>query len=125
MPRVPAFHTSESETPAVYHNNSECHEGKQIKPWHRVEGEGTGRRLGDAVPSINPPLLTLFRRLRRFRPTAGRDAYEDRLTEALAATLEGAPAATRELVSRWFDARPAGALQVATQRWAALSERID
>jgi hypothetical protein len=68
---------------------------------------------------------SLFRRLRRFRATVGRDAFEDRLTEALAATLEAAPAATRELVGRWFDARPEGPLLVATQRWAGAGERID
>jgi len=53
VPRVPAFHTSEPETPPVYHNNSECHEGKKIKPWHRVEGEGVGRRLCEICAELN------------------------------------------------------------------------
>jgi hypothetical protein len=39
------YHTSESETPAVYHNNDDCPSGKQILPANRVEGKGTGRRL--------------------------------------------------------------------------------
>lgn len=45
MGKVPAFHTSEPETPAVYHNNDACSEGKKIKPQHKVSGTGTGRRL--------------------------------------------------------------------------------
>jgi hypothetical protein len=45
--RVPEFHTSQPETPAVYHNQSECPFGKQIKPEHKVAGKGTGRRLCD------------------------------------------------------------------------------
>jgi len=40
VPRCPAFHTSEPETPEVYHDNSACHEGKQIKAEHRVLGMG-------------------------------------------------------------------------------------
>jgi hypothetical protein len=38
------FHTSEPETPAVYHDDDECYEGKKIKPWHRVPGKGVNRR---------------------------------------------------------------------------------
>jgi hypothetical protein len=53
MPRVTPFHTSETETPAVYHNNSACHEGKQIKPQHRVPGEGVGRRLCEVCADLN------------------------------------------------------------------------
>lgn len=53
MPKVPAFHTSEPETPAVYHNNSACDEGKKIKPEHRVDGEGVGRRLCEVCAKLN------------------------------------------------------------------------
>ncbi|HYZ76716.1 MAG TPA: hypothetical protein VE596_05015 [Gaiellaceae bacterium] len=44
MAPCPPFHTSEPETPEVYHDDDECHEGKQILPQHRVEGKGVGRR---------------------------------------------------------------------------------
>lgn len=53
MPKVSAFHTSEPETPAVYHNNSACDEGKKIKPEHRVDGEGVGRRLCEVCAKLN------------------------------------------------------------------------
>jgi hypothetical protein len=53
MPRVAPFHTSEPETPPVYHNNSECSAGKQILPQHRVEGEGVGRRLCEICADLN------------------------------------------------------------------------
>jgi hypothetical protein len=43
--KVAPFHTSEPETPPVYHNNDDCSEGKKIKSWHKVTGTGTGRRL--------------------------------------------------------------------------------
>ena len=45
MGNVAPFHTSESETSAVYHNNSNCSEGKKIKPPHKVIGTGSGRSL--------------------------------------------------------------------------------
>jgi hypothetical protein len=45
--KVPPYHTSEPETPAVYHNRSECPDGQRIKPQHLVQGTGTGRRLCD------------------------------------------------------------------------------
>src|SRR5665647_1277112 len=51
--RCSPFHTSEPETPAVYHNNSECSEGKKIKPEHRVSGEGSGRRLCEICAKLN------------------------------------------------------------------------
>jgi hypothetical protein len=44
MTACPAFHTSEPETPEVYHDDDECHAGKQILPEHRVDGKGVGRR---------------------------------------------------------------------------------
>lgn len=63
--------------------------------------------------------------MRRYAPTPGRDAREDRLTEALAATLEAAPEAGRWLVGRWFRHEPVGQLHVETQRWVGPGERID
>jgi hypothetical protein len=41
------YWTSQPETPAVYHNNNSCPEGKKILPWHRVESSErpSGRRL--------------------------------------------------------------------------------
>jgi hypothetical protein len=53
MPPCPAFHTSEPETPEVYHNNSACHEGKQILPQHKVAGQGVGRRLCEVCADLN------------------------------------------------------------------------
>jgi hypothetical protein len=68
---------------------------------------------------------TLFRRLRRYSPTPGRDAREDRLTEALAATFEAAPHAARHLVDEWFQIRAEGTLTVATQKRVRPGERLD
>jgi hypothetical protein len=53
MARCAPFHTSEDETPAVYHNDDACHEGKKIKPEHRVESEGTDRRLCEVCAGLN------------------------------------------------------------------------
>ena len=44
MASRPPFHTSEPETPEVYHDDDECHEGKQILPEHRVDGKDGRRR---------------------------------------------------------------------------------
>jgi hypothetical protein len=44
MPKVDPFHTSEPETPEVYHDNSECEDGQRIKPEHRVDGTDGRRR---------------------------------------------------------------------------------
>lgn len=52
MPRCPAFHTSEEEDPAVYHDNSACGEGKKIKPEHRVEGYGVNRRVCEVCDAL-------------------------------------------------------------------------
>jgi hypothetical protein len=68
---------------------------------------------------------TLFSRLGRYRPTALRIAREDRLTEALAATLEACPSVAMRLVSEWFGRAPSGALAVATQTWVGPTDRID
>jgi hypothetical protein len=38
-----AYHTSEPETPEVYHTNEDCPAGKQILKANRVEGYGSGR----------------------------------------------------------------------------------
>jgi hypothetical protein len=44
MAKVSPFHTNSEEYPPshrnVYHDNDECPAGKEIKPWHRVEGIG-------------------------------------------------------------------------------------
>jgi len=50
--KIPAFHTSEEETPAVYHNNDECSEGKKIEPEHKVSGSGTDRRLCEVCAGL-------------------------------------------------------------------------
>src|SRR5438874_148669 len=68
---------------------------------------------------------TVFRRLQQFARTPGRDAREDRLTEALAATFEASPEAARFVVGEWFALAPAGELTVTTQRWARATERLD
>ncbi len=39
MAKVPPFHSTTPETPAVYHDDSECPYGKQIKPENRKPGE--------------------------------------------------------------------------------------
>lgn len=67
----------------------------------------------------------LFSRLRRFTPTSGRNPREDRLTEALAATFEGAPAAAAFLAEAWFGLRSGGEVTVTTQRWVRRTERLD
>jgi len=44
MAKILAFHTNSQEYPPshrnVYHDESECGYGKEIKPEHRVSGEG-------------------------------------------------------------------------------------
>jgi len=60
-------------------------------------------------------MTSVFQRLQRYQRTPGRDAREDRLTEALAVTLEAAPEAARHLVEDHFSVSPAGSGQVATQ----------
>jgi hypothetical protein len=51
--KIPAFHTSEEETPAVYHDNDECSEGKKIKQEHKVSGSGTDRRLCEVCAGLD------------------------------------------------------------------------
>jgi hypothetical protein len=42
MGKIPAFHTNSPEYGPkhrnVYHDQSECGYGKEIKPWHRIDG---------------------------------------------------------------------------------------
>jgi hypothetical protein len=52
MTRCPEFHTSEPETPQVYHNDDECYEGKKILPQHRVSGRGVNRRLCEVCEEL-------------------------------------------------------------------------
>ena len=68
---------------------------------------------------------TIFARLRRYAVTPGRDAREDRLTEALAATLQAAPDAARALVSAFFAVKLAGIPSVTTQRRTDRGDRVD
>lgn len=46
--KVSAFHTNSDEyreeDKKVYHDQSECGYGKEIKSWHRVGGRGEHRR---------------------------------------------------------------------------------
>ena len=58
---------------------------------------------------------SLFERLRRYARTPGRDPQEDRLTEALAATLDAAPQAARFLASVWFGVELSAELTIRTQ----------
>ena len=44
MPYTSPFHTSQPETPEVYHDNTECEDGQRIKPEHKVMGTGGRRR---------------------------------------------------------------------------------
>jgi hypothetical protein len=53
MPPVYPYHTSESETPAVFHNNSACDDGQRIKKEHLQSGEGVGRRLCERCEELN------------------------------------------------------------------------
>ena len=75
-------------------------------------------------------MATIFGRLRRYAFTPGRDAREDRLTEALAATLEAAPDAARALTKAFFvdeqvEWERLGAPRIATQRRTDAGDRID
>lgn len=41
MAKVAAYHTTSPEYPReVYHDHDNCHDGKAIKPQHRVSGTG-------------------------------------------------------------------------------------
>lgn len=70
---------------------------------------------------------SLFRRLRRYSATPGRDPREDRLTEALCATLAAAPEAARDLVAAAFPDvdLPDAPLLVDTQERAGGLRRAD
>lgn len=48
-------------------------------------------------------MSSLFQRLQRYQRTPGRNAVEDRLTEALAVTFDAAPEAARHVVAACFD----------------------
>ena len=48
------FYTKNEENPKVYHNQSECEYGKEIKRYHdEVYGEGIGRRLCDKCKQLS------------------------------------------------------------------------
>ena len=53
MPSCQPFHTSEPETPAVYHDNSACSDGKKVKPEHRRIGLGVDRRLCEVCAELD------------------------------------------------------------------------
>lgn len=75
---------------------------------------------------------SLFHRLRQYRYSPLREAREDRLTEALAATLEAAPDAATAMVADWFrnhdsetQVEVGEPVAVRTQRPAGLRGRVD
>jgi hypothetical protein len=45
MTKTGEYHTSQPETPPVYHNDDACPDGRRIKPEHRRNGRSYGRRL--------------------------------------------------------------------------------
>ena len=53
MAKVPAFHTNSPEYPPthrnVYHDESTCGYGKEIKSWHRVSGTGNRPRCDECI----------------------------------------------------------------------------
>lgn len=55
MAKVPAYHTNSPEYPPthrnVYHNDDECPYGKEIRPWHRQDGDA-GRPLCDECQKL-------------------------------------------------------------------------
>ncbi len=70
---------------------------------------------------------SLFLRLRRYQRTPGRDAREDRLTEALAATLEACDEAARALVKQAFveEVDLGGEIGVESQQRLPGAQRVD
>jgi len=53
MTYTPPFHTSSYESDPVYHNNSECGDGKRvIRDGHKVDS-ADGRRLCDECALLN------------------------------------------------------------------------
>ena len=44
MAKVAAYHTSTYEEPPshrnVYHDHDDCHDGRAIKPWNKLQGTG-------------------------------------------------------------------------------------
>jgi hypothetical protein len=53
MPSTPPFHTVEPGKPHVYHNNSACHDGQDIKKPHWRPTAGVGRRLCEECARLN------------------------------------------------------------------------
>lgn len=53
MPQTSPFHTNSPEYGPkhrnVYHDNSECGYGKEIKSWHRVAGTGNRPRCDECI----------------------------------------------------------------------------
>ena len=53
MAKVAAFHTNSTEYPPehrnVYHDHDDCHDGKLIKPQHRVNGTGGKLRCKECI----------------------------------------------------------------------------
>lgn len=70
-------------------------------------------------------MASLFFRLQRFARSPGRDPREDRLTEALAATLDAAPDAAAFLVHEFFGDTPRAPLEVNTQVYSPQAGRVD
>jgi hypothetical protein len=48
MAKVPSYHTTTEEYPPshrnVYHDHDDCKYGKDIKPWHKLQGTGNKPR---------------------------------------------------------------------------------
>lgn len=68
---------------------------------------------------------SLFLRLQRYARTPGRNASEDRLTEALGTTLDAAPEAARFLVREFFDVEPSAEPTTRAQIYVRHVGRID
>jgi len=53
MPYTSSFHTVEPGAPHVFHNNSACQDGKNIRREHQRPGPGEGRRLCERCSKLN------------------------------------------------------------------------
>ncbi len=53
MAKVSPYHTSSMEYPQerrnVHHDHDNCHDGKQIKPQHRLNGTGGKHRCKECI----------------------------------------------------------------------------
>ena len=49
MAKVSTFHTTNLEQPQVYHDQSECHDGKAIKPANKALGTGDKPKCKECI----------------------------------------------------------------------------